>query len=422
MNSFDPEWFLKSLAVHVMTTGDRRRYGFRYNPLSMRTIQNPYPVYDRIRQTARAFVARGLHDNTILTHHADVHAFSSQDNLLSHDPAKFGLKDSRASDPDNKSLFSLDPPEHTRLRKLVTKAFTPLNIRAFEPQIRRTAHELLDAVNDPSSFDFIRSFALPLPIHTIAIMLGVPREDYDKFTAWTLARARFVEPILNSRERRAADRAGQELFNYFRPIVRDRKVNPQADIVTELARAEEEGDKLTEHEVLGLLRQLLVTGSETTVSLLGNGLLALMRHSDQQEQLGRQFELIPRAVEEMLRYDAPVQLSIRMAHEDCTINGLTVKSRQRFLIMLGAANRDPAAFPEPGRFDIHRKMDAGIMSFGGGIHYCLGATLARMEARIAFEVLYERFAAFRLLTDRPKYRRGLNLRSLESLPVRATLA
>ncbi len=419
MSSFDIEWILKSLAVHVMTARDRRRYGFRYNPLSMRTIQDPYPVYDRIRQTARAFVARGLHDNTILTHHADVRAFSSQDRLLSHDPSKFGLKDSRVSDPDNKSLLNLDPPEHTRLRKLVARAFTPRTIAALEPEIRRTAHGLLDGIDDPSSFDFVRAFALPLPIHTIAIMLGVPRDDYARFTAWTLARARFVEPMLSSRERRAADRAGQELFDYFQPIVRDRKANPQADIVTELARAEEEGDKLTEREVLSLLRQLLVAGSETTVSLLGNGLLALLQHPEQQEQLGSNLDLVPGAVEEMLRYDAPVQLSMRMAYQDCTINGLHVKARQRFLVMLGAANRDPAAFPEPERFDIHRKMDAGIMSFGGGMHHCLGAALARMEARIAFEVLYERFSGFRLLTDRPKYRRGLNLRSLESLPVRA---
>ena len=402
-----------------MTVGDRQRHGVRYNPLSTRTIQNPYPVYDRIRQTDRAFVARGLQGNTILTHHTDVRAFTRQDKLLSHDPAKFGLRDNRVSDPDNKNLLNLDPPEHTRLRKLVVKAFTPRTLRALEPQIRRTAHGLLNAVEDPSGFDFVQAFALPLPIHTIAIMLGVPEEDYEKFTAWTLARARFVEPVISSGERRAGDRAGKELFDYFRPIVRDRKANPRMDIVTELARAEEEGDKLTEQEVLGLLRLLLVAGSETTVSLLGSGLLALLQHPDQQEQLRSNFDLIPGAVEEMLRYDAPLQLSIRMAYEDCEINGLKVKARQRFLLMLGAANRDPAAFPEPGRFDIHRRMDAEIMSFSGGIHYCLGAALARMEARIAFEALYERFGTLRLLTNRPKYRRAINLRSLESLPVRA---
>lgn len=419
MDIFDVEWWLKSVAIQFTTLGERWKYGVCYNPLSLGMIRDPYPIYNRIRQADRIFVARGVHNSTLLTHHTDVRAFSRQDKLLSHDAARLGLKDSRASNPDVKNLFNLDPPEHTRLRKLVAKAFTPKTVRALEPKVRRAAHELLDAIDDPDCFDFISAFALPLPIQTIAIMLGVEKEDYQKFTGWTLARARLLEPVLSSRERRAAELAGHELAAYFRPIVRDRKANPQADIITELAHAEEDGDKLTEQEVLSLVFQVLLAGSETTVSLLGMGLLALMGHPEQQSDLRSDFNLIPGAVEEMLRYDAPVQMSIRIPYEDCKINGVEAKARQIFLLMFGAANRDPAAFADPERFDIHRNMDADIMSFSGGVHYCLGAALARMEARIAFETLYERFSAFAPLTERPKYRRAINLRGLEFLPVRA---
>ncbi len=294
MNLFDVEWWLKSVAIQFMTLGERRKYGVCYNPLSLGMIRDPYPIYDRIRQVDRAFVARGVYNSTLLTRHADVRAFSRQDKLLSHDAGRLGLKDSRASNPDVKNLFNLDPPEHTRLRKRVAKAFTPKTVRAFEPKVRRAAHELLDAIDDPGCFDFISAFALPLPIHTIAIMLGVEKGDYQKFTAWTLARARLLEPILSSRERRAAELAGQELAAYFRPIVQDRKANPQADIITELAHAEEDGDELTEQEVLSLVFQVLLAGSETTVSLLGMGLLALIRHPEQQSDLRSDFGRAPR--------------------------------------------------------------------------------------------------------------------------------
>lgn len=422
MNLFDIGWTLKALAVHIMTVGERREYGVRYNPLSARAIRNPYPVYRRMREAGRVYVSRALHNNMLLTHHADVSAFARQDRLLSHDSSMLGAADSRTSNPNEKNLFNMDPPAHTRLRKLVTKAFTPRTIRGLEPEIRLMAHELVDAIDDPRGFDFVRAFALQLPIRTIAIMLGVPREDYEKFAAWTLARARLVEPLIDSGERRAAERAAHELADYFRPVIRDRRAEPRADIVTALAQAEEDGDRLSEQEMLNMLRVLLATGSETTVGLLGSGLLALMRHPDQEEEMRGNFDLVPGAVEEMLRYDVPVQLTIRFPFEDCEIDGLAVKARRPVLLMLGAANRDPAAFPDPERFDIHREMNAGVMSFGGGIHYCLGAALARMEARIAFETLYERFGAFRLLTDRPGYRRGITLRHLRSLPVRAVPA
>ncbi len=422
MNLFDIGWSLKALAVHFMTVGEHREYGVRYNPLSGRTNQNPYPVYKRMREAARVYVSRGLHNNMLLTHHADVHAFAREDRLLSRDTGLLGLKDSRTSNPDDKILLNLDPPAHTRLRKLVVKAFAPRTMRELEPQIRRAAHELLDAVDDPSGFDFVRAFALRLPIQTIAIMMGIPKEDYERFAAWTLARSRLAEPLISDRERQAADRAARELADYFRPVIRERKADPRADIVTALAQAEEDGDRLSEQEVLNLLRLLLLAGSETTESLLGSGLLALMRHPDQEREFRDDFGLIPGAVEEMLRWDAPLQMSIRIPFDDCEVNGLPIRARQLIILMLGAANRDPAAFPDPERFDIHRRMDAHIMSFNGGIHYCLGAALARMEARIAFETLYERFSAFQLLTDRPKYRRGINFRSLESLPVRAVPA
>ena len=421
MNLHDIGWPFRAFAVDILTLGERWKYGVNYNPLSARMIADPYPFYDRIRNGGRVHVSRLLNNSLLFAHHADVNTVARSDTMFFRDLAKVG-KDDERSRPENRNLLNIDPPEHTRLRKLVVKAFTPRMLKDIEPHIRRGANELLDAIDDPADFDFMESFAVPLPIHAISVMLGVPKEDHDQFKDWTLKRAPMIEPLISAAQRKAAEQAARELDAYFKPVIRDRRDEPRDDIVSALAQAEDEGDKLNEQEMLNMLRLVLGAGSETTINLLGNGLLALLRHPEQERALRDDPGLIPGAIEEMLRYDSPAQVSYRFAIEDCEINGIAVKEKQPCILLVGAANRDPEAFPDPERFDILRKSDAGVMSFGGGIHYCLGAALARLEARIGFETLFERFSSLRLLVERPRFRRTITLRGVQSLPLCAVPA
>jgi cytochrome P450 len=215
----------------------------------------------------------------------------------------------------------------------------------------------------------------------IAEMLGVPPEDRARFAEWSHARARILEPLVGARERARADAAGEAFDAYFLPIVQARRREPRDDIVSALARAEEAGDALTEREMLTMLRLLLVAGNETTTNLIGNGLLALLRHPDQFAKLRDDPSTIPAAVEELLRFDSPVQTDFRYALADCEVNGFPVRQGQNIVLLLGAANRDPEVFEDPDRLDIGRR-EGNHLSFGRGIHHCLGAPLARLEGRI----------------------------------------
>ena len=212
--------------------------------------------------------------------------------------------------------------------------------------------------------------------------------------------------------------AGESFDAYFSAIIEARRREPQDDIVSALAQAEEEGDKLTAREVLNMLRLLLVAGNETTTNLIGNGMLALLRNPDQLQLLREDPSRIPAAVEELLRFDSPVQLDFRGVLEDCEVNGASLRRGDGAILAIGAANRDPEVFDEPERLDVERSKGSNI-SFGRGVHHCLGAPLARLEGRIALEVLLERFSSMRLLTDRPRFRRAIVLRGLESLPMAA---
>ena len=203
---------------------------------------------------------------------------------------------------------------------------------------------------------------------------------------------------------------------YFLSTIEDRRADPQDDIISALVHAEEEGDTLNEQEMLDMLRLLLIAGNETTTNLIGNGMLALLRHPDQLSALRDDPSLMPAAINELLRFDSPVQSDFRAAVEDCEVHGVPIRRGENIILLLGAANHDPAAFDEPGRLDVRRR-EGNHIAFGRGIHHCLGAFLARLEGRIAFEMLLERFPTIRLVTDRPVFRSGIVLRGLESLPL-----
>ena len=413
---------IRSLAINALLVPERWRSGTAYNPLSARMAQDPYPDYAQLRQRSPVHRSRLL-NAWVFSRYADVDTVLRDHRRFSNDPAKRNLtRRQQAIVParDDYTMLLLDPPDHTRLRALVNKAFTRRAVNALEPQIRGLMNSLLDQV-DPAGFDLMEAVANPLPVIVIAEMLGVPPEDRGRFRIWSNQRARLLEPTISPRERESGAEAGQALSEYFLPIIEARRAEPQNDIVSALAQAEEEGDVLTAREVLNMLRLLLVAGNETTTNLIGNGMLALLRNPGELARLRADPALIPGAVEELLRFDSPVQTDFRGSLEDCEVNGFPVRRGENIVLLIGSANRDPAVFEDPDRLDVGRSEGSHI-SFGRGIHHCIGAPLARLEGRVVLEVLLERFASMRLLAERPAYRGGVVLRGLEFLPVAAVPA
>ncbi len=411
---------VRFLMVNAVLVPERWRSGVAYNPLSVRMTQDPYPVYDKLR--ARDPVHRSrLMNAWVFTRYADVDAILRDHRHFSNELRKSEpspRKGAAVPAPDDDDMLFLDPPDHTRLRALVNKAFTPKAVNALEPRIRGILAALLDDIDNPAGFDLIEAVAHPLPVIVIAEMLGVPPEDRAQFRVWSDRRARVIEPTISAREREVAAAAAEALDAYFRPIIAARRAAPQDDIVSALAHAEEEGDTLTEREMLTMLRLLLVAGNETTTNLIGNGMLALLRHPDQLTKLRDDPSVIPSAVEELLRFDSPVQTDFRRTIADREVNGFPVQRGQNIVLLIGTANRDPAMFEDPNRLDVGRR-ECHHLSFGRGIHHCLGAPLARLEGRIVLEMLLERFSSIGLRTDRPVFRNSIVLRGLQSLPVRA---
>ena len=414
---------IRSVVVGAMLARERWQSGVAYNPLSRQTAQDPYPVYAALRD--RDPVHRSALMNAwMFTRHADIDTILRDHRRFSNDPRKGTLSSrQRAGLPADEefTMLFLDPPDHKRLRALVNKAFTPKAVNALEPHIRSLLGILLDEIDDPAGFDLMQAVAQPLPVIVIAEMLGVPPEDRAQFKIWSDQRARTLEPSIDARERALAETANKSLNSYFRPIIEERRAAPQDDIVSALAQAEEEGDRLTELEMLNMLRLLLIAGNETTTNLIGNGVLALLRNPDQMQRLRDDPSLIPSAVDELLRFDSPVQTDFRRALEDCEVNGFPLKKRDNIVLLLGAANRDPDVFDDPDRLDVGRG-DRSHLSFGRGIHHCIGAPLARLEGRIVLEMLLERFSQISLGGEQPRFRNSIVLRGLESLPVRCVKA
>ena len=409
---------IRSAATNAVLIRERLESGVAYNPLSSRVTQDPYPVYAKLR--ARDPVHRSrLFNGWVFTRHADVDTILRNHRHFSNDPRKGALtRRQRAALPpsDELTMLLLDPPAHNRLRALVNKAFTRCAVNALEPHIRDLLDALLDEIGDPAGFDLMAAVAQPLPVIVIAEMLGIPPEDRAQFKLWSDQRARLLEPTASKAQREIGKAASNALDAYVRPIISARRVDPQGDIVSALALAEERGERLTEREMLNMLRLLLVAGNETTTNLIGNGMLALLRHPEQLERLRQDPSMIPSAVEELLRFDSPAQTDFRRALEDCEVNGFPVRRREEIVAVLGAANRDPEVFEYPDRLDVGRRAIKHL-SFGRGIHHCPGAPLARLEGRIVLEELLQRFSSIRLLNERPRFHDTIVLRGLRSLPI-----
>jgi cytochrome P450 len=371
---------------------------------------DPYPAYRRWReQSPVAAVDAGF---LVLTGH-DACSDVLRDPRFGHaDPVVPG-----PGEPQLPSFLMLNPPDHTRLRKLVSRAFTPRMIDRLAPRIEEiTAGLVADAVAAGSA-DLMGALAAPLPVVVISELLGVPVADRDRFEAWSHAMARGLDPdfLLPPDVLEQQARARVEFREYFRELAARRRVEPGDDLLSALVAVSDAGDVLSEDELLSTCTLLLIAGHETTTNLVGNGVLALLRHPAQRDALVADPALVPGAIEEMLRYDSPVQLTARVALQDAAVADLAVPAGTFVLTVVGAANRDPAAHQDPEAFDVTRPPTRHL-AFGQGIHFCLGSPLARLEGRIAVRELLTRAPRMRLAGE-PGWKQNVTLRGLSTLPV-----
>ena len=394
-----------------------------FNPLSPDVIRNPYPYYHRLREVDP--VHRSALGFFVASRHADV-SFVLRDKRFGKDfvgrmTRRFGAQ--VLEEPVYRSMrhwmLQQDPPDHTRLRGLVVKAFTARRVEDMRPRIQEIVDHTLDRVAAQGHVDLIADLAFRLPITVICEMLGIPPEHHEMIFSGARTGGRLLDPVPLSRaEIDEANAHGLAQAEYFRGLFELRRRNPGDDLTTQLVQAEDEGSRLTNEELTANIILLFGAGHETTVNLIGNGLLALHRNPDQLRLLKDGPSLMPNAIEEFLRYDSSVQLTGRTALEDVVVGGVPVEKGEAVLCLLGAANRDPAAYPEPDRLDITRP-NIRPMSFGGGIHFCLGAQLARIEAEIAIATLLRRFPTLTLENaDQPEWRPTFVLRGLNRLPAR----
>lgn len=390
---------------------------------------DPYPVFARLR--AKGAVIHFPPYNWLVPRYAEA-AFVLRDPRFSSEPDSrlerpgWGPEERRAYREQhlvirtmNNFMLFRDEPDHTRLRKLVSGAFTPRVIEAMRPRIQEIANSLLDAVEPDGTMDLIPDYAYPLPVTVICELLGVPAEDRPLFRRWTSVFVKVVDPVASAEEEApiiaAGDQATEEIVDYFTGIIADRRRQPGEDLLSAMIAARDGADRLNEDELIATLILLLTAGHETTTNLIGNGTLTLLRRPDELAKLRDDPSLMPGAIEEILRYEPPVAGAVRITLEDVEVAGRTIPAGHDVIVAIAAANRDADRFPDPDGFDITRE-DNKHLAFSAGPHFCLGATLARLEGKIALSTLIERFPKLRL-DGEPFWRDTITLRALERLPV-----
>jgi cytochrome P450 len=349
------------------------------------------------------------------------HAFGKGDRRPSS-TGMFGQERPEAEDPPISTMLFLDPPDHTRIRGLFSRAFTPRRIEALKPRIDELVADMLEPLRDGGEVDLLDTFGFPVPVAVIGELVGVPAEDWPRFRTLVRNGAASLELNADMEVLTRARASLDEMGAYFDELIAERRSDPQDDLLSALIAVEEAGDRIQHDELVANVILLFAAGFETTTNLIGNGMVALLRHPDALARLRADRSLLAPAVEEILRYDSPVQLDGRAALTDAALPDGTAVAKDEFVItLLGAANRDPARFDDPDRFDIGRT-DNAPLSFSWGIHHCLGANLARAEGYSAFGALLDTFADVELLDDPPAWRRSLTLRGLDRLRVRLTPA
>ncbi|MEV0123466.1 cytochrome P450 [Streptomyces sp. NPDC050703] len=405
---------------------------------------DPYPAYAWLRENSpvhRATLPSGV-EAWLVTRYADAKQ-ALADQRLSKNPAhhdepahakgKTGIPGERKAELMT-HLLNIDPPDHTRLRRLVAKAFTPRRVAEFAPRVQELTDALIDAIlagngTERGEADLIHEFAFPLPIYAICDLLGVPREDQDDFRDWAGMMMRHVKPGQGGGPRGGVARSVKKMRGYLAELIHRKRLEPGDDLISGLIRASDHGEHLMENEAAAMAFILLFAGFETTVNLIGNGVYALLTHPEQRERLQKALAegdtgLLETGVEELLRFDGPVELATwRFATDELTIGGQRIAAGDPVLVVLAAADRDPERFEDPDTLDLSRR-DNQHLGYGHGIHYCLGAPLARLEGRTALATLLRRLPDLQLAADPAdlRWRGGLIMRGLRTLPVTFTPA
>ena len=402
----------------------------QYDLNSTEFLRNPYPVYDALRAddpihwspengywilTRYADIATQVHNSDLSSNRIGAHASRMPIEAKEHFRPFFNAVGSW--------MLMIDPPDHTRLRGLVNKAFTPGVVENMRALVQKLVDDMLASVKERGRMDLMSDLANPLPATVIAEMLGVPATDQQQFKTWSDDIAHGLAGIDSARNKEElfalynlAQQSFLALSSYFREKVAELRVKPRENLLSALIQAEEQGDRLTEGELFANCVLLMIAGHETTTNLIGNGILALLRNPDQQDKLARNPDMIVSAVEELLRYDSPVQKMGRIALADIHIAGKQIKPGDLVCFSFGAANRDSEQFGAPSQLDIERKPNRHL-AFGHGLHYCVGAALARLEGQIAINAILNRLPGLRLETEDLEWNRNFTLRGLKSLPV-----
>ncbi|MDO7908059.1 cytochrome P450 [Paenibacillus sp. JX-17] len=381
--------------------------------------QDPYPVYEKLRQSEPVLkvMLPGGQFTWLITTYEDAVTVLKDQRFIKDMTKIYGSRDSHinASNLLTTNMLFSDPPDHKRLRGLVQKAFTPQLIHGMRDRIQDIANELLDEIGSRPTMNLIDEYAFPLPIIVICEILGVPSEDREKFRLWSNT----IIDASNEETGKYFEQHANEFLQYLRDWFEHVREEPGTDLISQLVAAEEQGDKLTEQELFSVVALLIIAGHETTVNLIGNGMLALLEHPEQRKLLLEQPDLIQQAIEEMLRYNGPVEFSTtRWAGEDLVFKGHTFAKGDMVIVALDAADRDPAQFKDADLFDITREKSPHL-AFGKGIHLCLGAPLARLEGEIAVTTLLNRYPDLQLSQEVKdlEWRSGMIVRGVKEIPL-----
>lgn len=395
-----------------------------YRLLDPEVLANPYPLYHRLRAEDPVHWDPFLHAWVVTRYHDVVRVLREFSANRTPTPEQLTAMGLSALNPIAqvmvKQMLFLDAPAHTRLRSLASQAFTPHQVGRLRRHIQEITNSLIDAVLPTGRMDVIRDLAEPLPAIVTTEMLGMPVADHAQLKAWSQDFAEMLGNFQHNPDHVArALKSVEELTRYFRSAMGELRAHPRPGLVSALMSAEVQGDRLSDDEVIANSIVTMVGGLETTTNLIGNGVLSLLRHPDQLQQLRSDLSLIPSAVEELLRYEAPSQHTARLAPEDLELGGRQIRKRQAVIAVMGAGNRDPERFPDPDRLDITRA-DNRHLAFGWGAHFCFGAALARIEGQTAFDLMLRRLGEWTLDPGPLVWRTNLGLRGLTRLPIRFT--